>query len=167
MLERLVQSWRAIAPRERRLVTLAGGVLVLALIYLVLIEPAWQGRRNLQRELPVLRQQLSQMIALSAEARQLATVSPIAGEGVQALRGSIEGSLKAAGLEPMLQKLELNGELIDLRFKGIAHASWLNWMESAQRETRMRVVDLSITREADNGIVSVRMVLEAPKREAG
>ena len=112
-------------------------------------------------QLPVLRQQLGQMIALAGEAKQLATVAPIGGEGVQALRGSIEGSLKAAGLEPMLQKLELNGELIDLRFKGIAHARWLTWMENAQRETRMRIVDLSITREADNGIVSVRMVLEA------
>jgi hypothetical protein len=29
------------------------------------------------------------------------------------------------------------------------------------------VVDLSITREAENGIVSVRVVLEAPRREAG
>ena len=34
MLERLVQSWRGIAPRERRLVLIAGGVVVLALIYL-------------------------------------------------------------------------------------------------------------------------------------
>ena len=146
MLERLVQSWRAIAPRERRLVVIASVVVVLALIYLALIEPAWQGRRTLQRELPVLRQQLSQMIALSAEAKQLSSVAPIGGEGAQALRGSIEGSLKAAGLEPMLQKLELNGELIDLRFKSIGHARWLNWMESAQRETRMRVVDLSSIR---------------------
>ena len=167
MLEQLLRSWRAIAPRERRLVLLAGGVVTVALIYLALIEPAWQGRRSLQKELPVLRQQLGQMIALAGEAKQLATVAPIGGEGVQALRGSIEGSLKAAGLEPMLQKLELNGELIDLRFKSIAHARWLTWVENAQRETRMRVVDLSITREADNGIVSVRMVLEAPKREAG
>ena len=97
MLEQLLRSWRAIAPRERRLVLLAGGVVIVALIYLALIEPAWQGRRALQKELPVLRQQLSQMIALAGEAKQLATVAPIGGEGVQALRGSIEGSLKAAG----------------------------------------------------------------------
>jgi general secretion pathway protein M len=155
------------APRERRLVALGAGVTVLAVFYLALVEPAWQGRQALQRELPVLRQQLSQMISLSAEARQLAAVPAMAGEGVQALRASIEGSLKAAGLESAVQKIELNGELVDLRFKGVSHARWLSWMESTQRETRLRVVDLSITREAENGIVSVRVVLEAPRREAG
>ncbi len=167
MLERLLQAWHSIAPRERRLIGGAGGVLLMALVFLLLVEPAWQGRRALQRELPVLRQQLAHMIALSGEARQLATATPQALNGGQALRAALEGSVKAAGLDSQLQKIELNGELVDVRFKAIAHARWLLWLEGAQRETRMRVVDVSVTREPENGIVSVRMVLEAPRREAG
>ena len=163
MLERLLQSWRLIAPRERRLVSFAAVVVGLAVIYLLMIEPAWQGRRALQREIPELRRQLGQMTALAAEARQLSGVAPVGSGGTAALRGAIEGSVKAAGLEPMLQKIEANGELIDLRFKGIAHAQWLGWAEAALRETRMRVVDLAVNREAESGVVSVRMVLEAPK----
>ena len=167
MLERALQYWRSIAPRERRLVGLAALVLLLAVFYLGLIEPAWQGRQALQRELPTLRQQYAQMVALGAEARQLAAAVPTGTNRPQALRDSLAQSVRSAGLEPALQKIELNGELIELRFKAVGYAQWLAWMEGALRETRMRVADVSVVREGTSGVVTVRLVLEAPRREAG
>jgi len=166
MIERGWQAWAAMAPRERRLIGVGAGVLALAVIYLALIEPAWKGRATLERELPVLRQQLSQMLALGTEVRQLAAAPASAARGVQALRQSVEDSARAAGLGGALQKVDVNGELLEVRMKAVPHAQWLNWLDTVLRETRLRVVDLSVNREAQPGLVSMRLVLEAAKRES-
>lgn len=166
MIERILQSWQAMALRERRLVGMAGLVLLLAFVYLALIEPAWKGRASLERELPVLRQQLSQMLSLAAEVRQLSAAPPAGARGVQVSRQALEQSAKASGLAASLQKVETNGDMIEMRFKSVSHAQWLSWLDTALRETRLRVIDLSVNREPSPGTVSVRVVFEASKRDA-
>lgn len=164
MIEKSLQTWRALAPRERRLVAAGGVFALVAAAYLLLFEPAWQARTQLQRELPVLRGQLAQMKALAGEAARLAGAPTSAG-APQALRAVLETSVRAAGLGNGLAALNAGGELIDMRFSGVSHAAWLAWLDTTLRETRLRVADLSISREPDPGIVSVRLVLESPRRE--
>jgi len=164
VIEKLFQSWRMLAARERRMVIGAGLVVVLALGYQVLFEPAWRGRAQLATELPQMRGQLAQMTALAAEARLLGA-GPRAGDTPQALRASLQQSVTAAGLADRLTQLSLNGELFDLRFSAVPYASWLAWLDTTLRETRLRVADLTVSRDAAPGIVSIRLVLEAPRRE--
>lgn len=167
MLERLLASWAGVSPRERRLVLLAASVLLLAVVFLVLIEPAWRGRAALRAELPLLRAQLATVQSLAQEAGTLAGRGASAPASAAQVRLALEKSAAAAGLGPALQKIELNGELIELRFRGVSHERWLNWLAGALPETRTRVIDLSLTREAAPGVVSARVVLEAPRRRAG
>ncbi len=164
MIEKPLQAWRALAPRERRLVAGAGAFAFAAAAYLLLLEPAWQARAQLQRELPVLRGQLAQMNALAGEAIRLAGAQGSAA-APQALRVVLETSVRAAGLGGALAALNAGGELIEMRFSGVSHAAWLAWLDTTLRETRLRVADLSIWREPNPGIVSVRLVLEFPRRE--
>jgi len=164
VIEAAIQYWRGLAPRERRLVSVAGVVLALGVVYLGFFEPAWQGRDKLRAELPALRTQLSQVAALAGEARQLGAMAPVAGS-IDALERSIEQSVQAAGMGPGLAALEVSDGLFDLRFKDVPHAGWLEWLDTTVRETRLRVATVSITREASPGVVSVRLVLEAPSRE--
>lgn len=164
MIETLVRQWRGMAQRERRLVLVAGLVLLLAGGFLGLIEPALKGRANLLRELPGLRGQLAEVAALAVEARELSAL-PQSADGAQALRPVLERSVRAAGLQPRLSALAVNGELLELRFTGVLFAQWLGWLEGALRETRLRVADLSVTREVAPGVVTVRLVLEAPRKE--
>ena len=164
MIEKLFQSWRMLAARERRMVIGAGLVVVLALGYQVLFEPAWRGRAQLATELPQMRGQLAQMTALAAEARLLGA-GPRAGDTPQTLRASLQQSVTAAGLADRLTQLSLNGELFDLRFSAVPYATWLAWLDTTLRETRLRVADLTVSRDAAPGIVSIRLVLEAPRRE--
>lgn len=164
MIERLLQSWRTMAPRERRMVASAAVVVLLALGYMTLVEPAWQGRAALGKELPQLRAQLAQMRALAAEVRALSGASGSA-EAPQAVRDALERSVRSAGLGPYLTQLNVNGELFDLRFGRVSHAQWLAWLDAAVRETRLRVANVAVSREADPGLVTVRLVLEAPRRE--
>jgi general secretion pathway protein M len=164
MLEALLQRWHLLAARERRAVIGAAAVLLVAFVWLVLFEPAWLARSRLQAELPTLRSQLAQMEQLAGEARRLAAL-PATNDSPQSLKLQIESSIDSAGLRPALAQLSTNGSLFDLRFKRVAYAAWLDWLDTATRETRLRVADVAITRESGIGLVSVRLALETPSRD--
>ena len=164
MIEPVIRSWRAMAPRERRMVLVAAVVVVCALIHLVAFEPAWKGRDRLLAELPKAREQFARLTALADEAREL-SAAPKAADSPQALRAAVESSVRQAGLEAQLAQLTLSGGLMDLRFRSVDHAAWLAWLEPMLRETRLRVVDAALAREAAPGVVGVRLVLEMPGRE--
>ncbi|HEY5632923.1 MAG TPA: type II secretion system protein GspM [Burkholderiaceae bacterium] len=165
MIEALIQNWRAMAQRERTLVALALAVVLVAIGYVALFEPAWAGRRALADEIPALRAQVAQMAALGDEAKQLRG-APRTGDNPQATRAVLESSIGAAGMATALTKLEVSGELIDLRVASVPHVVWLEWLDTTVRETRLRVVDAAITREADPGVVSAKIVFEFPARDA-
>ncbi|MGE3863604.1 MAG: type II secretion system protein GspM [Burkholderiaceae bacterium] len=164
MLEALLQRWQLLVPRERRMLLSGALLLAVLLVYFVLYEPASDGRRRLAGELPALRAQLASVEQLAGEARRLGA-APVQNESPQRLKTQLEQSIDAAGLKPALAQLSLAGELFDLRFKGVSYGAWLAWLDSAVRETRLRVVDVAVTREAAPGAVSARVTLELPRRE--
>ena len=163
MLEPILQKWNALSSRDRRMLGLAAGFLVLVFAWMVAFEPAWNGRQQLARELPTLRTELAQMDQLAAEARTAASAPQQSSEGASQLRDRIQDSLADAGLSSSVAQLEVNGEIIEARFRQADFEKWLFWLDGAVRETRMRVVDVSVTRESA-GVISGRRALEAPRR---
>ncbi len=166
MTETLIQWWRTLALRERRLVLGAATVVLLAVVYLALFEPAWSGRAKAAAQIPGLRGQVAQMELMAGEARRLSAL-PSGNEPAQAVRKQLEDSIAAAGLQPFVSQLTLSGELFDVRFKNVPFAGFLAWLESAQRETRLRVVDAAVQREANGGAVTARIAFESPRRDGG
>ena len=162
-LEIAAQRWAAMARREKQMVAAAFLVLASAFIYLVLIEPAYFGRKKLQEELPVLRTQLGQVESLGSEVRRLAAV-PAGSDNPLALKGLIEQSVAAAGLKAQLSQVVQTGDLIEARFKAVSFAQLVGWIDSASRETRMRIVDAAIIKEASEGAVSGKVVFEIPRK---
>lgn len=160
MIEPLIARWQALAPRERRLIGAGLAVIVLAIGYLVLFEPAWKGRRQLQRDLPALRAQVARMSTLAAEVQTLER-SPQASGSASATRARLESSLRAAGLADKAE-FRLAGERIDLRIPLVDFAAWVDWVDLAVREARVRVVDASVVRDPRSGYASVRVVFELP-----
>lgn len=164
MIGKLLVRWAALAPRERRMVLGAGIVVVIAIVWLGLFEPAWNGRQALQRELPVLRAQAAQMAGLAAVAQQ-AQAQASAVPPPETIRADIESSLKAAGFGASIGQFEANDERVSLKLQSVSNAAWLAWLDEASRTTRVRVVDASMARESKPGYVTVRVVLEFPRRE--
>lgn len=163
MLERLLLRWTALTQRDRRMLGFGTAFLLLVLGWFVAFEPAWNGRESLARELPMLRSELAQMDQLAIEARTAAKSAQAPVESVAQLRGRIEQSLGEAGLGTTIAQLEVSGDLIEARFRQAEFDKWLAWLDGALKDTRLRVVDLSLTREAA-GVVSGRIALEAPRR---
>ncbi len=139
-------------------------VIALAIVYLVMFEPAWKGRRALAAELPQLRAQVAQIDAMAVEARRLAAL-PAGNDSPHVMRQAFESSIDAAGMRQYVSQIKLSGEVLDVRFKEVPFAVWVDWIDAALRETRLRVVDAAVQREAQLGKVSVRLSLEAPRRE--
>jgi type II secretory pathway component PulM len=135
------------------------------LLYLFAFEPAHVGRQKLEQELPRLRGALAQIEGLAAEARRLNALPAPGAESPQQVKVQLEQSVASAGLSGALSQIAVAGELIDVRFKAVSFAAWLDWFDAALRETRLRAVDVAIERETTPGQVSVRLTLEVPKRE--
>jgi general secretion pathway protein M len=165
-IEGLAQRWAALGPRDRRMLAIGLAVLSATFAYFVLFEPAFLGRKKLQDELPALRQQLGQVESLGSEARRLTAV-PAGLDNPEALKGLIEQSAASGGLKGQLLQVVQTGDLIEARFKAVPFSQWLLWLDSAARETRMRVVDASMTKEGADGLASGKVVFEVAKRPAG
>jgi general secretion pathway protein M len=162
-VEAFAQRWAALAPRERRMLGIGIFVIAISIVYFLLFEPAFLGRKKLLEELPVLRSQLGQVESLGSEARRLTSV-PTGLDNPTALKGLIEQSVAASGLKGQLTQVTQTGDLIEARFKAVGFNQWLLWLDSAVRETRMRVVDVAMTKEGADGLASGKVVFEVSKR---
>jgi general secretion pathway protein M len=66
------EFWAVRDASERAMLSAAFVAAILGLIYALLIDPALTGRKQLNNDLPLLRQQVAQLQALSKEAAALA-----------------------------------------------------------------------------------------------
>jgi general secretion pathway protein M len=147
--------WSARNQREQKLLALAIAVIVFGLFYLLLIDPALSGRKNLEKGLPALRQQSAE---LQAMARDAATLSRKADTPAPALtREGIEASLAGKGLKP--QSVLLTGELAKIQFNAVSFASIVDWLQDAQKTLRMSVVDANVDAQQKTDTVNASLTL--------
>lgn len=132
--------WRGLAARERRLLTLAGSVLVLALMWWLAVAPAWRTISRAPADLDLLDGQLQTMQRLAAEAQQLRATPGINPEAAAAV-------LKAA-TERLGDKarLQLQGERAVLTLTGVGTQPLRDWLAQARSGARARPVEAALTR---------------------
>lgn len=153
------EFWAVRDARERALLTAAIAAAMLGLIYVLLVDPALTGRNKLNRDLPLLRQQVAQMQALSKKAAALAgkpaaTVAAIT-------REQIETSLVRKGLK--LQSLLLTGDYAKVQLASVSFAGTLSWLDEMQKSTLLSVVDANIVAQNQPDLVNATFTL----RQAG
>jgi hypothetical protein len=100
------EFWAARDARERSMLAVAALVVTFALAYAVLINPALGGREQLNKSLPVLRQQVAQMQTLSKQAAAL-SAKPVA-PPIPMSRENIEAALARNGMKA--QSVILSGD---------------------------------------------------------
>ena len=147
--------WEARSGQERQLLAWAGAIVLLALLYLVLIAPALDGRARLRQELPQLRQQAAEMQALSAQAGALAGQAPAQVASIS--RDSLNSSLAARGLTP--QSLAVTGEYAKLRLSGVPFAGLIDWLAAQRHESRIAVQEANIVAQPAAGLVDATLTL--------
>ena len=155
------EFWAARDARERVMLMVATTVVALALIYATMIDPALTGREQLSKNMPVLRQQVAQLQALSKEAVMFSGRSPPSVAAIS--KESIESALARKGLKP--QSVMLTGDLAKVQLVAVSFAGTLGWLDDMQKTALLSVVDANIVALAQADIVDATLTLRQQRNE--
>lgn len=153
--------WNERDQRERNMLIAAIVVIMAALYYMLFIDPALTGRRDLDKQLPVLRQQAAEMRAMSKDVAALSakTTAP-----VPALtRESLEASLVGKGLKS--QNLSLTGDLAKVQLNSVSFAAMVDWLDEMQRSARVSVLDAKVDALPQADTVNATLTLRQQRSE--
>jgi general secretion pathway protein M len=135
--------WRALAPRERLIATIALVLIGVGLVWSVAVQPAWRTIREAPAQIDRLDAQLQAMQRMAAETRELRGVSPVGpAQAHDALRSATErlGAEKA--------RLSLQGDRATLTLTGVTGEQLSHWLGEARSGARARPVEAQLTRSA-------------------
>ena len=163
-MEALKQFWAERGPRERAILALGGALVLVVIIYLVAIEPAWTGIARLERSLPQQRANAAELEALLAEVKALKARPAVATMSAADARGALETSLGKAGLKAARIVPLSDGE-IQLQFSDVPVSKWAPWLAGIERELGARSTVVTVTgREATPGNVDVDLALRLARK---
>lgn len=122
----LSARWKSLQARERQGVSMAAGVVVCALVWMVLLAPALRTLRQAPEQQRMLQTQLQSMHQLQAQARALQARSAL--DPASALT-SLQAA--AARLGPTTRVL-VQGEQVTLSLQGASAAAVADWLAQLQ-----------------------------------
>jgi general secretion pathway protein M len=153
--------WNEREPRERNMLLAAMAIILLALIYLLFINPALAGRAQLEKSLPQLRQQAAELQMLSRQAG--AAGGDAAAPAASPTKESIDASLARRSLKP--QSTLVSGELVKVQLQSASFAGIMGWLQEMQTTSRLAVTESSI--EAQAAVDTVNATLTLRQQRAG
>jgi general secretion pathway protein M len=159
----LLQFWAERAPREKAVLILLTAVVVVAIVYLLLIEPAVSGINRLERGLPQTRAQAAKLEALLAEVKALRARAQVATLSPQETRAAVEKSLAAAGLKAARVVPLSDGDL-QLTFANVPYAGWAVWLAGVERELGGRAMIVTANATGTPGNVDVELALRLARK---
>ncbi len=140
----IAQWWTGLSRRERMATLAAAALVVLTLLYLVGIEPAWRTRERLRVALPQLRAQAAEMQALATEAKKLGARTRAVQSPEQ--RKAALGRLAAARNLPAVPIREADDQSLSLSLRRADAGGVLAWLKDASSEASLRIGNVRIAR---------------------
>ena len=134
--------WQGLAVRERRLALLAATLIVLGLVWVLAVQPAWRTIARAPAELDSLDAQLQTMQRLAVEVQQLRSTPATTPEQAAAALRSATDRLGDKG------KLALQGERAVLTLTGVGTGALRDWLAEARAGARARPLEANLTRAA-------------------
>ncbi len=162
-MESLLRFWSERAPREKAILAAGGIVVLAALIYLILIEPAWTGIARLERGLPATRAQAAQLQSLLGEVGALKARPQVATLSASEVRATIDKTLAAAGMKAARVQAVSESD-IQLTFTDVPYAGWTSWLADTERTLGARATSVSAARVTKAGNADIELVLRIARR---
>jgi general secretion pathway protein M len=145
--------WRSLQMRERIGIALAIGAVVLWLLWLIAVAPAWRTLRDAPAQIDALDAQLQNMQRLAAESRDLRGAAPVsAGQSVLALNSATERLGPAA-------RIAMQGDRATLTLNGVSAERLRSWLAEARSGARARPIDVQLTRSPQGYAGTVIVIL--------
>jgi general secretion pathway protein M len=158
-----MNAWQQLEPRQKRLIGLAGLVLVVALVYVWVWEPLAEARA-------AERERIAQQQALL---NWLEGVAPLAERlrrdgadrrdlGGRSLLGLADETARAAGLAGAMARIEPTGDdEVRVWLEDADFVTVMGWLEDFSRSRPVQVSQLQVDRAEGEGRVNVRVTLLA------
>ncbi len=147
--------WQERSAQERKTLTLGALFVLAVLIYLALIAPAWEGKKQLEAEIPKLRMDAAQMQALIGEAKQYAGLAQNAPAPVT--KDVLEAMMNQRGLPPA--NIAVTSDYIKVQMSNVPFANLVTWIGEIQKVHRLMVLDATIVSQATLGNVNANLTL--------
>jgi len=163
MRAQLHKAWESRAPRERAIIT-ALAALLGAVLYVWLVQSAWQARVQLRTSVTTLRAQAARLDQHALEYGRL-RVAPAVTTSPTDLRTLVQARIDDAGLARSLVRIDAtDADQVVVVFGAIAFADWLNWIAGMQSQ-QVRLDACRIEVLSTPGLVSLTATLVRAKRQ--
>lgn len=153
-LQPLRTAWKGLSARERRMLVVAGVVLLVAVLWLVAIAPALRTLRDAPPQRAMQEQQLSQMRQWQSEVRALKQQPRISPEESQRVLQELGERLLGPG------SVTLQGAQAQARLQGVSPEALAQWLQQARTLARAVPQEMQLERTSDGW--SGAMVLRLP-----
>lgn len=159
--------WEGLAARERRIVAFAAGIVLLAVAFLFVLEPALERRADLRAQLQQLVNEYAWMEAQApaVAARTTSGSTPSARTGTSPL-GVVDVSARAAGLGPALRRVRPLETGVEVELEAAPWTALLRWMGTLESRHGLRIETLSLDRGGESGNVNAQLRIELPARRS-
>ncbi|MEO8542753.1 MAG: type II secretion system protein GspM [Burkholderiaceae bacterium] len=151
------RGWSGLAARERRLVLLALGMVLLALTWALVLAPALRTARAAPAQSDRLDQQLQVMQAMAAQARDLKGRPVVRREDALRVLQSTLAQRLGAGAQ-----LTPAGERVTVTLSGVAPELLAPWLGQARSAARVVVVQARLNRGSAGWDGSIVLQLPPP-----
>ncbi len=161
LLQQLYSRWRALQPRERVVLAAGSTVALILLGYALLWVPMQRDLARLRVLVPKERAQLLSMRAQAQEIARLRAQTP-----ASANAGNLLTTLERSALEHQLRQYITRMEPdpsngVRVSFDAVGFDALLSWLADLQRDASVRAQNVSITAQAQPGMVNARLLLLA------
>jgi general secretion pathway protein M len=159
MAESFASFWQQRNAKERRMLSMATGIVLFALIYWIFINPALTNKAKLEVSIPQLRLQVSEMAALSGQYAQIATAIAESIEPIS--REVLETSLLRKGIKA--QTLTASDDIVRVQISSVAYSTIMEWILEMQKAARLTVEEAKLTALPEKGQVGVVLTMKQQK----
>jgi type II secretory pathway component PulM len=152
--------WLARPPKERKALQI-GGLLVLLVLYVWLLQAGSVASKTLQDNVLVLRSEAATLQQQADEVEKLRKESPVLAANVTLL-AQMETAVARAGLTGLLLKSEApDADQVILTFAALPFSTWLGWVNALQ-EQKIQVTNARLESVTTPGLVSVTATFSRP-----
>lgn len=157
--------WISLQPRERLILIVAAGIVILALIYLLGIEPFFKQRTILMQRIEAQRQELAWMQQTSEQVKHLRSISPEQRRTSynRSLLGVVDTSSRSNNIRKPIQRMEPEGNNgVKLWIEDADFDKLIQWLGSLNTQQGVYVTRATISRGDAPGLIDTRLSLQRP-----
>jgi general secretion pathway protein M len=163
-IQSLRQAWQAkwatMAPRERQIATVAGWLILLTIVVLVAVRPAWRVVSQSPAEIREVDAQLDDMRRLADEAQALRQRPPVPpAQSEAALKSATERLGPGA-------RLQMLGDRATLNLTKVAGEALATWLEEARGAARVKPIEAGLM-QVQPGVYSGTITVMLPPGSGG